>query len=195
MRSSAPGPPSAHGSLRVDPGDEARAPTIPGLLRRFARRNDESSTRSLLAPRRKSAGGGIRPNKSKQTLAAPNKTKQNSLVLFVRIVTFQWVTENPNKNFAPPLSLCARRPKRTECPKRSLSFLAAGAAAPHPVKWKSILRHSIFTKQLYSPSRLRAYFASEALWTYLTSPFLYTYPAPRAKRSSHGMRMERNGAA
>jgi hypothetical protein len=29
---------------------------------------------------------------------------------------------------------------------------------------------------LYSPSRLRAYFASEALWTYLTSPFLYTYP-------------------
>jgi hypothetical protein len=151
------------------------------LLRRFARRNDESSTRSLLAPRRKSAGGGIRPNKSKQTLAAPNKTKQNSLVLFVRIVTFQWVTANPNKNFAPPLSLCARRPKRTECPKRSLSFLAAGAAAPHPVKWKSILRHSIFTKQLYSPSRLRAYFASEALWTYLTSPFLYTYPGSESE--------------
>ncbi len=34
---------------------------------------------------------------------------------------------------------------------------------------------------MYSPSRLRAYFASEALWTYLTSPFLYTYPGSESE--------------
>ena len=39
-----------------------------------------------------------------------------------------------------------------------------------------------------------AYFTSEALWTYLTSPFLYTYPGFESEESSHGMRMARNGA-
>ena len=40
-----------------------------------------------------------------------------------------------------------------------------------------------------------AYFASEALWTYLTLPFLYTYPGFECEEIEHGTKAARNGGA
>jgi hypothetical protein len=49
------------------------------------------------------------PSKSKPGQANPNKIAWISLVLFVRIGTYQWVTAIPNKNSLLALRLVARR--------------------------------------------------------------------------------------
>ena len=58
----------------------------------------------------------------------------HSLVLFVRIVIFQWVTAYPNKNFAPLSASAQDVPSPRIAQMRSLSVLAAGRPAPDPVR-------------------------------------------------------------
>ncbi len=59
-------------------------------------------------------------------------------------------------------------------------------------------------RQAHAPTKTRdtpwddfdvAYFSSEALWTYLTVPFLYTYPGVKMKSFPLGKKTVRSGAA
>ena len=108
--------------------------------------------------RRRSAGGRIRPNKTKQNQATA-KLNQAILLGFIWFYSSESGLFNGLQRIQIRKSPSPSQPLRKTCrarrlrKMRSLSRLAAGRLSSDPVDGKVIARPSIFAKQLFGPSR------------------------------------------